>query len=239
MYTALHPEPDPPGSAPSRGERVYSELKHRLLTGEFPLGRRLGEERLAAGLAVSRTPVREALHRLHAEGIVTRHADGGFVPTVPDVDMMRRLYEVRVGLERQALRRPADLGTVHDRAMLDGLRGEWLGLAADPPAPSPDFVLLDEAFHVTLADAAGNPVLVDFLRTVNERIRVVRMQDFLEADRIGTTIDQHLDIVDAVLAGAVEAAVAGFDRHLTESLLVVEQRTIAAIARMARQEDVE
>ncbi len=241
MYTGAHPEPTPAANAEggplSRGERVFSALKRRLLAGEYPLGRRLGEERLAAELEVSRTPVREALHRLHAEGIVARHPDGGFCPAPPDVDGMRRLYEVRVGLELQALRRPAATGTVHDHASLEVLRTDWRALADDAPAPGPDFVLLDEAFHVTLAEAAGNPVLVDFLRTVNERIRVVRMQDFLAADRIETTIEQHLGIVDAVLAGRVELAASRFDNHLTESLLVVEQRTLLAIARMARGEE--
>jgi len=84
MYTAGYTE------QPSRGEVVFTELKARLLAGEFPLGARLGEERLAGLLDVSRTPVREALHRLHTEGFVQRHADGGFTPTVPDVSASLR-----------------------------------------------------------------------------------------------------------------------------------------------------
>jgi DNA-binding transcriptional MocR family regulator len=57
---------------------AYEQLKRRLLAGEFPLRVRLGEERLAALLGVSRTPVRQALTRLHAERLVERHADGGY-----------------------------------------------------------------------------------------------------------------------------------------------------------------
>jgi DNA-binding GntR family transcriptional regulator len=220
-----------------RGERVFSDLKARLLAGEFPVGRRLGEERLASLLEVSRTPVREALHRLYSEGLVVRNPEGGFVPSVPEVDTMRTLYEARVGLEIQALRRPAGLGITHDRAKVEQLRAEWRALRADEPAPSPDFVLLDESFHLTLAEAAGNPVLVELLRIVNERIRIVRMQDFMTADRITETIAQHLDIADAVLRADTELAVTRFDNHLTESLAVVEQRTLQAIALMATRED--
>jgi DNA-binding GntR family transcriptional regulator len=224
---------EPYTAFPSRGERVFSDLKGRLLAGEFPVGRRLVEERLATLLEVSRTPVREALHRLHAEGLVVRHSEGGFLPAVPDVATMRTLYEVRVGLEIQALRRPATLGRTHDHVRLTDLRNEWVALSDDEPVASPDFVLLDESFHLALADAAGNPVLVDFLRTVNERIRIVRMHDFLTADRIGETIAQHLGIVDAVLLGDIELAVKRFDDHLTQSLAVVEERTLQAIALMA------
>ena len=95
---------------------AYADLKNRLLLGEFPLNVRLGEERLAALVGVSRTPIREALSRLEVEGLVVRAPDGGFLPVVPDVTGMRQLYEVRVGLELQALRRPLRLGTTHDRA---------------------------------------------------------------------------------------------------------------------------
>jgi DNA-binding GntR family transcriptional regulator len=168
--------------------------------------------------------------------LVTRHTDGGFVPTVPDVATMRTLYEVRMGLEIQALRRPANLGTTHDLDRVDQLRAEWRALQDDEPEPSPDFVLLDEAFHLVLADSAGNAVLVEFLRTVNERIRVVRMQDFLSADRIGTTIAQHIDICDAVLRADSDLAVERFDAHLLESLEVVEQRTLQVIALMVAKE---
>jgi DNA-binding GntR family transcriptional regulator len=228
---------DPHTDGTRRGERVFSDLKARLLAGEFPVGRRLGEERLASLLEVSRTPVREALHRLYSEGLVVRNPDGGFVPSVPDVDTMRTLYEARVGLEIQALRRPAGLGTTHDRTKIELLIAEWRALRDDEPVPSPDFVLLDESFHLTLAEAAGNPVLVELLRIVNERIRIVRMQDFMTADRIGETIVQHLDIADAVLRADTELAVSRFDNHLTESLAVVEQRTLQAIAHMATRED--
>src|SRR5262249_7178652 len=66
--------------APSQGDRAYRELKTRLLVGDFPPNVRLAEERLAAMLDVSRTPVREALKRLQAEGLVAVHRDGGHRP---------------------------------------------------------------------------------------------------------------------------------------------------------------
>lgn len=213
---------------------AYDELKTRLLVGDFGLNVRLGEERLAALLGVSRTPVREALLRLDAEGLVGPHPEGGYCPVAPDVAVVRDLYEVRVGLELQALRRPAVMpGRPHDVAVLEPLRDEWRALSADLPEPDPGFVSLDEGFHVRLAEAAGNRSLAGMLRTVNERIRVVRMHDFLTPDRIRRTVDQHLDIVEAVLVGDLLLAEARFQTHLDESIAVVEQRTTQALARMA------
>lgn len=219
-----------------RSERAYAELKQRLLAGEFRLGGRLKETRLAALLGVSRTPVREALLRLHAEGLVAREPDGGYTPVVPDVAAIRWLYEVRAGLELQAIRRPALTGTRHDPAAIDDLTAEWESLTGDEPEPEPAFVLVDESFHLGLAEAAGNPALVELLRQVNERIRTVRMVDFLTPDRIRSTVEEHLGIVRAVAAGDLTEAERLFVAHLDLSQAVVEQRVSAAITRMATAE---
>jgi DNA-binding GntR family transcriptional regulator len=220
-------------STAHRSELAYSELKRRLLQGDFPLASRLVEERLASSLGVSRTPIREALMRLHTEGLIRRAPEGGYHPTVPDVVLMRHLYEVRVALELSALHRPARNGERHDPQSLEALRDEWRALGREPAEPDPSFVLLDESFHLTLAEAAGNPVLADLLRQVNERIRIVRMQDFLTGTRIEETIAEHLGIVDAVLDGDLDEAERRFGLHVSLSIAVVEERVARAISRMA------
>ena len=231
MYTDSHAKP----TGALRSDEAYRVLKEGLLIGEFPLNTRMGEERLATRLGVSRTPVREALMRLHAEGIIRRGADGGYEPTAPDVALMRHLYEVRGGLELQALRRPARLGERHDPAVLERLHEEWQALADDDDniEPDPGFVLLDESFHLTLAEAAGNAVLVELLGQVNDRIRVVRMQDFLEPGRITNTIAEHLALLGAVLEGDLARAEVLFSEHLDGSVAVVADRVGRAITRMA------
>jgi DNA-binding GntR family transcriptional regulator len=237
VHTAAHAggaETTAPGSrAASRSDEAYRSLKTRLLLGEFPPNVRLGEERLASLLQVSRTPVREALKRLFSEGLLEHHPDGGgYQPLIPDVTVMRHLYEVRAGLELQALQRPARLGTRHDPSILEPLRDQWRALKADLPVPDPGFVLLDESFHLQLARSAGNQVLVDILRQVNERIRVVRMLDFLSVERIEATVEEHLGLTELVLAGRHVEAEGAFTSHLAVSMAVVEERVQAAIARM-------
>lgn len=232
MYTDRHTTP--PANAPGlRSDQAYRELKRRLLIGELPINVRLGEERLASLVGVSRTPIREALLRLHAEGLVQRAPDGGFQPVIPDVTMMRQLYEVRAGLELQALQRPARLGHAHNRDVLLRIKKEWTELANDGDLEAgPDVVLLDESFHESLAEAAGNMALVDLLHQINERIRIVRMQDFLSDERVGVTIEEHLALVAALLDGDAAEAELRFVAHLDASLAVVEERVHRAVARM-------
>lgn len=228
VYTTISPSP----TRVSRRDRVYAALKQDLLAGRFPLGDRLAEEQLAARFDVSRTPVREAIQRLHAEGLAEPHDDGGFRPRVPDMVGIRELYEVRLALEIQALRRPGELGMVHDAQALRELERRWQQLADEPPDPDPSFVAVDETFHVTLAAAAGNRELTGMLQAVNERIRAVRMHDFLTPDRLVATIHQHLGIVRDLRSQSAGIAVARLTVHLTDSMAVVEARAAAALVRM-------
>lgn len=227
MYTASD-------TAPTRRELAYHSLRQRLLQGEFAPGTRLGEERLAAEIGVSRTPIREALSRLHSEGLVERLPDGGFGPTLVNLHLILELYEIRFALERCALRRTEGGAPAHDEELVRALRSDW----ADMDAPSSDdevdgdFVLLDEDFHERLAAAAGNTALVDQLHKVNERIRIVRMQDFLTAERVELTIGQHVAVLDALLGEQVDLAEQRLIGHFAESLSVVEERAALVIARM-------
>jgi DNA-binding GntR family transcriptional regulator len=208
-------------------------LKRRLLVGEFAVNVRLAEERLGMLLGMSRTPIREALARLDAEGLVVRHRDGGFCPVVPDIVGIQELYEVRAALESHALQRPARMGAQHDRALLEDLRDEWARLQFDAERePKPSFVMLDESFHLAVAEAAGNASLVELLRQVNERNRIVRMQDFLVRERIGATVEEHLAVVDALLAGDLAIAELTLQRHVEQSSRFVQRRVLEALQRM-------
>jgi DNA-binding GntR family transcriptional regulator len=219
-----------------RRDQVYAELRRRLMKGEFGLQQRLVEERVAALLGVSRTPVREALVRLLADGLVVRN-EGGYYVALPDLRGLRHLYEVRTTLELRGLTRAIESTAMgHDAAVLGQLRDAWRALAAEHPEPTPEFVLVDEDFHVTLLAATGNDVLTDTLRSVNARIRAVRMYDFLTEDRIERTIAEHLALVEQVIAGEIEAAVVALRRHVGVSMEVVERRAARAITQMALHE---
>lgn len=227
MYTGSDP-------TTTRREIAYGSLRQRLLNGDFAPGSRLGEERLAAELGVSRTPIREALSRLHSEGLVERLPDGGFGPTLINLHLISELYEIRFALERFALRRTTGGVPAHDEELVRTLQADWADMdtPADDDAVDGDFVLLDEDFHERLAAAAGNQSLVDQLHKVNERIRIVRMQDFLTADRVELTIGQHLAVLDALLDEDIALAEERLIGHFAESLSVVEERAALVIARM-------
>jgi len=89
--------------SPAR-ERAYEFLKDAVLNGRFSPGERLTEEHLAKTLGFSRTPIREALHKLESEGLVKPMATRGFVASQDSSDEVDELFEIRAVLEGYALR---------------------------------------------------------------------------------------------------------------------------------------
>ena len=215
-----------------RSNTVYAELRRALMLGEYPLIERLGEVKLAEQFGASRTPIREALMRLESEGLVHRRPEGGFYPSSPNLADIRDLYELRRIIEVGTITRVAETNARHDSEATLALRDEWATMLTAMPDPEPDFVLLDEDFHVGLAAASGNEAVARHLQLVNERIRVVRMQEFLDTERIEKTIRQHLSIVNAVLADDTVGAIKLLTSHLDEARHQATVRATAAVERM-------
>ena len=214
-------------------ELAYVQIRRMVMLGEFPTGQRLTEEQIADQLDVSRTPVREAFVRLHADRLLTRFSDGGYYVAEIDLLDLRDLYELRLTLELRGITRAAEPGISHDTQALTALQKEWLDIQAAPPEPDGSFIELDESFHLALLRSSGNLALADMLETVNIRIRPVRTFDFLSEDRITTSIAEHLGIVDALLDGEILLAADLLREHIGASLDVVEERAASAIRQRA------
>jgi DNA-binding GntR family transcriptional regulator len=235
MYTRPGPAAGP--TTASRRDRVYGLLREEVLSGRVTPHTRLGEVRLAERFGVSRTPVREALARLYSDGLVERR-ENGFYVTVPNLAELRDLYELRVALELRGIARAIEDPSVrHDRDILLGELDRWEKLRADPPEPDASFVLLDEEFHAALSTASGNRALTDSLVSVNQRIRRVRMYDFLTEDRITSTIAEHVQIVEHLLSDELDAAYRALHEHVGASMEVVLERARRALTRMALHSD--
>jgi len=95
--------PAPTETSPIR-ERAYEYLKTAILSGRFSPGARLTEEHLAKELSISRTPIREALHKLESEGLIKPLASRGFVASQDSKEEIDELFEIRAVLEGYALR---------------------------------------------------------------------------------------------------------------------------------------
>lgn len=174
----------------SLAELAYERILTAILDGDFAPGDRLIMDRLAAELGISRTPVRDALRRMEADGLV-QPATKGFVIRSLDAADVRAMYEVREPVEgwaaRVAATRAADAGS----AMADALVG-LENVPVDEPSAA---YRANRDFHRAIVLAAGNPVLVDCFDTIWGR--GLALLSFAESARHGSTVDyeEHLSLI--------------------------------------------
>lgn len=207
---------------------IYRQLKDLILSFVFYPGVRVTENELADRFHVSRTPVREALQRLAAEGYVTiLPKQGCFVRDI-DIDEINHYYDVRIGLEMLALELAC-------QAMSDS-QLKKLAAAWDPeqvPSKPPTvaaMVARDESFHLALAAGTGNAVLAGYLKDVNDHIHIVRRLDFTDPTRIEQTYREHHEVVQCLLARDVDGAKQLLQRHIRKSAEVAKAITLTQLA---------
>jgi DNA-binding GntR family transcriptional regulator len=201
-----------PGGLPS-SERVYRDLKDAILANELPPNTRLVEVQVANELGVSRTPVREALKRLLAEGFVARDPLGGLIvrDAAPgEVDEAYPVREVLDGLaSRLAARRitPEELiklRVIHKR-MCDAVEQGNLG----------QVVTINIAFHEAIYEIAGNRRLVALGRELREFVRRFSEAAYIASpERMSEVVKEHEAVLATLEGSDPDAAEAAARQHL-------------------------
>ena len=204
-------------------ESVYQTLRAAIRDGLLGEAEPLRENRLAARLAVSRTPVREALYRLEQEGYIQVSARNGWSVKPFDFEYFENLYDVRVVLELAAVRKLCDAPHKPD---LDALKEIWL-VPADKRLKDPQRVSnLDEEFHQGIVRATGNPEMARMHRDITERIRIIRRLDFTQPERIESTYDEHALILRAIIKRRADQASLLLRSHIEASKAIVRGITL-------------
>lgn len=203
--------------AESNVDRLYDALRGMAAEFAFKPGERINESALAQQLNASRTPIREALNRLVAEGFLTFQSGRGFFCRPLSPEAVLDLYEARVAIECEAARLACA------RASDDGLAelAAWLDRIAPDYVTATDAVRLlemDEGFHNRIVALSGNGELARLLDNLNDRVRYVRMID-LRAMQHGNAarpdmMAAHRRILDALTARDAEAAAHAMRAHI-------------------------
>jgi DNA-binding GntR family transcriptional regulator len=210
-----------PLSRESGRERALQYLRETVLADPGVQGTFLNEVELAGRIGVSRTPVREALLLLVADGLVEMlPGRGAYVPPMTG-RQVRELMELRGLLERHAAAGTIAAGTVPLGAMRSVLE-EQRALASTGGDPAA-FIDLDMTFHQVLVDAADNALLARTYASLRVRQRRAGVSAlFRSADRQRAVCSEHDAIVEALAAGDTDAATTAITEHLrlTEGVLL-------------------
>ncbi|SNT28241.1 DNA-binding transcriptional regulator, GntR family [Asanoa hainanensis] len=193
-------------------DRAVDQLRERILGGEYVPGERLGEVELAEKLGVSRTPVREALRRLAAEGLVDITPNkGARVIDYPRQDL-EKIFEIRAHVEGLAARSAAETASMADIDRLDELATV---LKERSEAGDLDEVYrLNAAYHATLNGLAGSAVLTSTVgHLIHSAVLLRTLHSFDPAAR-QRSVNHHLEIVAALRARDPDWAEAVMRAHL-------------------------
>ena len=204
----------------SNVDRVYAKLRQLAANFEFKPDARINESALSSELGASRTPLREALNRLVAEGFLTFQSGRGFFCRSLSPILVLDLYEARVAIEtetvRLACRRASDNDLTALRVYLD--QNELVYCADSDPKHLLD---QDEAFHMKIAHLSGNDELVRILNNLNDRVRYIRliylnsqMAKTVDFNGEKTKTSAHRVILEALIARDENAATATMRQHI-------------------------
>lgn len=182
-------------------ERAYTDLRSAIMTGVHPAGTRLGETRLAEQLGISRTPVREALRRLEADGLVQLTPNRGAEVVRWSTADFEEIFDVRAVLESHAARRAAERGRA-DVARLYGLCAEMEAhLSGLDEHGYDEITRLNLELHRAVHHAGGDRLLPDLLARVIEVPLVRRtFHQYSRAD-LERSFRQHRELAQAIESG--------------------------------------
>jgi len=183
-------------------------IRDLIANGQLREGERVNEVHLAERLGVSRTPLREALNRLAAEGALIVKPKRGMVVRPLSLEEFDQVYAIRPLVEPEALR----FAGVPDAARLRRIEAINTKLKG---AKGEAAIALDDEWHMALIEACPNKVLLDIIANMIERTRRYELALMREATNVATATGEHEAVMAALRAGDLDAACAALKQNLT------------------------
>ena len=208
---------------------VFTTLRQAILKGELLPGERLMEIQLAEKMGVSRTPIREAIRKLEREGLVIMVPRKGAEVAGISEKMLRDVLEVRMTLEKLALRlafkrQGTDLIEkleAAEQAFQDAIEGEKLI----------DMAEADEHFHFLIYEAADNDKLRELRNSLKENMYRYRLEYLKDENYRRSLMEEHNAIIEAFRANDLEKGLEVTDTHIAN-----QERAVIGRVRQENQE---
>ena len=197
----------------SRGDFVYESLRDAISDGRIAVGERVREEEIARNLGVSRTPVREALQRLHQRGLLVFGNGRGLVVAELSQHQVLQLYAMREILEGSAARFAAQHADATDIAILYRQQKELA--EAKPDALL--LVTLNRRFHQAIYEAAHNQYLMQTLNMLHDSLALLHNATFRVPSRRSESDEEHRRIVAAIEKRDPDAAEQAAREHIRQA----------------------
>ena len=208
---------------------IYTTLRAMINSLQIMPGTRVTENQLADYFAVSRTPIRAALHKLESDNLLTiKPKQGCFIRNI-DLSLITSYYDVRVTLENMIL---SEICRQNAISGLDKLKKQWdpnllqFGIKATDKLKQ-----AEEAFHMRLSELSHNSVLVNYIADINHKIRCVRQLGWPDKKSVTDTYAEHFRICELLMMGDLSTAQAEMTVHIRKSQQQASQVTLDQLYR--------
>jgi DNA-binding GntR family transcriptional regulator len=214
------------------GDDVYRILWSRILSRDLHPGEKLSDLKLSAELGVSRTPVREALHRLLQDGVIRAQPNRGFFVTSFSAKDIEDIFEIRAALEALALRtvitRHPDEDYSWAIAQLDDVSAlvEAATNESEIIAANERFLEADQGFHRFIVEHSDNARLIGLVNGLWAQISVFQKAGTHVPGYTEVALRQHRTIITLLREGRHEEAIEALEAHIRD----MKERIIADIA---------
>ncbi|MBB5158948.1 GntR family transcriptional regulator [Saccharopolyspora phatthalungensis] len=195
-------EPDRPGGRTRLSDEVYRELRGNIVDGLIPAGSPLVEDEIAERLGVSRTPVRESIQRLAADGLAESRRRRWVVRSYSAAEVVE-IYGVRAALESHAARLAALNATDAQRAAIEAQRKL---MTTEDATVLAERAKANDDFHDLISGASGNKRLLENLREQRLFHFNARVAAVYSTDDLRRSSRQHGELIDAVVNRRAVAA---------------------------------
>ncbi|MDI1464991.1 GntR family transcriptional regulator [Catellatospora sp. KI3] len=200
-------------------DNVYRWLRDQIVLGKLGPNEPLVEAAIAEKLQVSRTPIRESMQRLAADGLIVSHRRRWIVRQ-HDRDEIVAIYEVRMALESFAARFACQRATDAELAAVERLCGSWTGGTGG----GFDFVVFNDRFHSLIVDAAHNPRLARTIEQNHLYFFNSQVAEHYAAADVQSSQDEHVALVASLLARDADRAAEISRRHAEDALTLILER---------------
>jgi len=178
------------------GDQVFEQLKKMILDGVFRPGNRIIESEVAESIGISRTPVREALHKLEAERLIVRLPKGGYVVKGMSMGEIEEIFDIRVILESFAGYLAAERWNDNEIAPLEDKLEEFEKYLMINDLK--ELTRLNTEFHELLYALSKSPKLIEMINNLRDEIFLLR-EILLESMKMGTlSHNDHKEIIKAI-----------------------------------------
>lgn len=213
-------------------EQVANRLRQMLVEGRIAPGAKLNERELSEELSVSRTPLREAIKMLAAEGLVALLPNRGAIALELSEDDVLNTFEVMAGLEGQSGELAAQRITQAELSEIKAMHFEMM--AAYTRRDLSNYYRLNAAIHRAINVAARNPVLTTLYSQVNARLQALRFRSNQDGEKWKRAMQEHEQMIAALQTHDGVAMRAVLIAHLANKRdVVIEQLRAAATAHAA------